>query len=177
MADKNGLRRVLAVIALVLASVLLAAASRSARAQILLSPLQDLAKNVAVAAEAGWTDTGVDVAAGDTLSFVATGEINLQKGNPEAVCGPGGVDLITVDQPVPNANLGALIGKLAQTVAVRADKDSGAETVDEIFVLFVVGADGTFTAPFKGRIYLGVNENVLKDNAGGFSVVVTRRPG
>ena len=87
-----------------------------------------------------------------------------------------GIDLITVDQPVPNANLGTLIGKLAQTVVKRVDEDSKIETTDEVFILFVVGADGTFTAPFKGRIYLGVNENVLKDNGGAFSVVIVRRP-
>jgi hypothetical protein len=176
MAARSRIRQGLAVAALLLGSVLLSAAPHAAQDQILLPPLQDLGKNVAVAADAGWTDTGIDVAAGDTIVFAASGEINLQKGNPEAVCGPAGVDLITVDQPVPNANLGALIGKLAQTVARRVDEDSGVETVDEIFVLFVVGTEGTFTAPFKGRIYLGVNENVLKDNAGAFSVVITRRP-
>jgi hypothetical protein len=77
---------------------------------------------------------------------------------------------------VPKANLGVLIGKLAQPLAKRVDEDSGLEIQDEIFVLFVVGAEGSFTAPFKGRLYLGVNEDVLKDNGGAFSVVVVRRP-
>src|SRR5512138_417780 len=76
-------------------------------------------KTIAVAAEAGWVDTGIDVAQGDELRFTATGEINLQKGNPEAACGPAGLDLVTVDQPVPNVNLGALIGKVSQVIARR----------------------------------------------------------
>lgn len=139
-------------------------------------PPAPLEKTVSVPADAGWADTGIDVAAGDELRFSATGEIDLQRGNPEAVCGPGGIDLVTLDQPVPNANLGALIGKLALPIASRVDKDSGMEIRDEVFVLFVAGPDGAFTAPFKGRLYLGVNENVLKDNGGAYSVVIVRRP-
>jgi hypothetical protein len=175
MAARNRARGRL-VIGLALGSALFLTARPAPQNQVPPPPAAPLEKAVAVAADAGWVDTSIDVAAGDTLTFVATGEIDLQKGNPEAVCGPGGIDLITVDQPVPNANLGALIGKLSQPVAKRVDEDAGTETTDEIFVLFVVGAEGTFTAPFKGRIYLGVNENVVKDNAGEFSVAVTRRP-
>jgi hypothetical protein len=176
MAVRNRLRAGLVLGAVALGSALLSTARPAPQDQVPPGPAAPLEKTVAVAADAGWVDTVIDVAAGDTLTFAASGEIDLQRGNPEAVCGPGGIDLITVDQPVPNANLGALIGKLSQPVAKRVDEDSGKETIDEIFVLFVVGAEGTFTAPFKGRIYLGINENVLKDNGGQFSVVVTRRP-
>jgi hypothetical protein len=134
-------------------------------------PVPPLEKKIVVPAAGGWLDTGIDVGPGEELLFAATGEIDLQKGNPEAVCGPGGLDLVTVEQPVPNANLGALIGRIAQL-----DEDSGLEVRDEIFVLFPIGAEGRAAVPFKGRLYLGINENVLKDNAGEFEVVVTRRP-
>src|SRR5512142_1232491 len=107
-------------------------------------------KTIAVAADAGWVDTGIDVAQGDELRFAATGEINLQKGNPEAVCGPAGLDLVTVDQPVPNVNLGALIGKVSQVIARRVDQDSKMEITDEAFVLFLVGQEASVTVPFKG---------------------------
>ncbi len=176
MAARNRARGSLAVAALVLAAALFAAGRPGPQDQVPATPAAPFEKTVAVGGDAGWVDTAVDVSAGDALHFAATGEIDLQKGNPEAVCGPGGIDLITVDQPVPNANLGTLIGKLAQTVVKRVDEESKIETTDEVFILFVVGADGTFTAPFKGRIYLGVNENVLKDNGGAFSVVIVRRP-
>jgi hypothetical protein len=135
-----------------------------------------LEKPVAVAADAGWVDTGIDVAPGEVILFRAAGEVNLQKGNPEATCGPDGLDLVTVDQPIPDANLGALIGKVAQLVASRPDEDSGQEIRDEVFVLFLVGSERAVAAPLKGRLYLGVNENVHRDNAGEFSVVVVRRP-
>lgn len=135
-----------------------------------------LEKPVAVAAEAGWVDTGIDVVPGEVILFRASGEVNLQRGNPEAACGPDGLDLVTVDQPIPDANLGALIGKVAQLVASRPDEGSGREIRDEVFVLFLIGTERAVVAPFKGRLYLGVNENVQKDNAGEFSVFVARRP-
>jgi hypothetical protein len=144
--------------------------------QIVGQAAPPLETKVVVPAAGGWLDTGIDVGPGEELLFVATGEINLQKGNPEAVCGPGGLDLITVGQPVPNANLGALIGRIAQLVASRIDEDSGLEVRDEVFVLVPIGAEGRAAVPFKGRLYLGVNENVLKDNAGEFEVLVAKRP-
>lgn len=135
-----------------------------------------LEKTVSIAGDAGWVDTAVDIGPGDEIHFSATGEILLQKGNPDAVCGPAGLDLLTADQPVPMANLGALIGKIVQVVARRVDEDSGIEVRDEIFILFVVGPESAVTVPFKGRLYLGINENVLRDNGGAYTVVVRRRP-
>jgi hypothetical protein len=131
---------------------------------------------IAVPADAGWVDTGIDVGPGEELAFSASGEVSLQRGNPDAGCGPGGLDVFTVDQPVPNENLGALIGRVAQLVSTRMDEDSGMEIRDEIFVLFFIGPERTVTVPVKGRLYLGLNENVLKDNAGEFTVLVSRRP-
>lgn len=147
--------------------------SMPAQDQAVVLPLE---KTIAVAADAGWVDTAIDVGPGEEIRISASGEISLQRGNPEAVCGPEGVDLVTGDQPIPNVNLGALIGKVAQPVARRVDEDSGIEIRDEIFVLFPAGKEATVTAPLKGRLYLGINENVLKDNGGVFSVVVVRRP-
>jgi len=135
-----------------------------------------LEKAIAVAADAGWVDTGIDVAPGDQLQFVASGQIDLQRGNPEAQCGPAGLDLVTVDQPIPNENIGELIGKVAQLVATRIDPKSALEIRDEVFALFPIGPERTVAAPLKGRLYLGINENALKDNGGSFAVTVIRRP-
>ncbi len=175
MAAKISTRSVLAVGAGLLGLAALAAGwgSPQVPGQIAVPPLE---KTVIVPADSGWVDTAIDVGPGDELRFSASGEIDLQRGNPEAVCGAGGIDLITGEQPIPNANLGALIGKVVQLVASRVDEDSGMEVRDEIFALFLIGQENTVTVPFKGRLYLGVNENVLKDNGGQFSVVVIRRP-
>lgn len=180
MAAKRrvGLVPAAAVAAVLAGLALVAAAAAFAPAQDAPPAAAPLEKTVTVAGEAGWTDTGLDLGPGDEVRFAASGEVLLQKGNPEAVCGPAGIDLLTTDQPIPSANLGALIGKIGQVVARRVDEDSGVETRDEIFVLFVIGPEGSATASFKGRLYLGVNENVLRDNGGAFTVAITvrRRP-
>jgi hypothetical protein len=176
MRVKTGFRVLLAVCA-ALGIVALAAAGLPAQDPVQAVPVPPpLEKTVAVPADAGWVDTEIDVEPGQELRFTAAGRIDLQKGNPEASCGPEGIDLVTVEQPVPNANLGTLIGKVVQLVARRVDEDSGQEVRDEIFVLFPVGPEGALTVTFKGRLYLGVNENVLRDNGGEFAVVVVRRP-
>jgi hypothetical protein len=137
----------------------------------------ELVKKMAVPAAAGWVDTGLDVLPGQEFYFKASGEVSLQRNNPSANCGPAGLDLMTVQQPVPNQNLGALIGKIAQVVSVRRDEDTGEEIVDEIAEYVFIGAESGLAAPAKGRLYLGVNENVVRDNAGEFTVLVYRRPG
>jgi hypothetical protein len=176
LADRYGPRIVLVAVAAAVGLAVLAPAGLVSRAQDVVAPPPQPERRIAVAADGGWIDTAIDVGPGEEIRFAASGEINLQRGNPDAVCGPAGLDLITVEQPIPNAALGALIGKVVQLVASRVDEDSGLEVRDEIFILFLVGPENTLTVPFKGRLYLGINENVLKDNTGEFSVVVERRP-
>lgn len=133
-----------------------------------------LLKRVAVPASAGWVDTGLDVLPGEEFYFKAAGEISLQKGNPSANCGPAGIDIMTVQQPVPDQNLGALIGKVAQLIGVRTDEDTGEEVRDEIAAYFFIGPENGLSAPVKGRLYLGINEDVIRDNNGEFTVQVFR---
>jgi hypothetical protein len=176
MTDRGERRRAAfaLAVALVLAGAVPARPVPPAQDPAVLPPQTE--RTVVVPADGGWVDTGIDVGPGEELVFWAFGEISLQRGNPEAVCGPGGLDLVTVEQPVPQANLGALVGRIAQLVASRIDPDSGQEIRDEVFVLFLIGPESAASVPFKGRLYLGVNENVVKDNGGEFSVLVTRRP-
>jgi hypothetical protein len=135
----------------------------------------ELVKRVVLPGNPGWADTGLDVAAGEEFYIFGSGEITLQRGNPSADCGPQGLDLMTVQQPIPNQNIGALIGKVSQLISVRKDEDSGQEIRDEIVRYFFIGAESDVTMPISGRLSLGVNENVLKDNGGEFTVVIYRR--
>jgi hypothetical protein len=137
----------------------------------------ELVKKLTVPGNAGWVDTGLDAAQGDAFHFKASGEISLQKGNPAANCGPAGLDLVTTQQPVPDRNIGALIGKVAQLIDVKKDEDTGEEIRDEIVRTFFVGEAADLTAPIRGRLYLGVNENIFKDNGGEFTVLIYRRKG
>jgi multiple sugar transport system permease protein len=69
----------------------------------------------------------------------------------------------------------SMIGRMGHFIGLRNFIDLLGDsifhqTVRNTFVYAMV------TVPFKGRLYLGVNENVLKDNGGEYAVLVVRRP-
>jgi hypothetical protein len=117
-----------------------------------------------------WTDTGYDVEGDQTFSFSASGGISLQEGNPMAYCGPDGYDLKTVQQPIQNENIGALIGKVVLLISIEVDEETGEETRNERVEIFYIGSDRIVSMPISGRLFLGVNENVAEDNSGQFTV-------
>jgi hypothetical protein len=128
---------------------------------------------VVVPGNAAWTDTGLEVSAGDVFSFEAEGQITLQKGNPEAECGPDGYDLQTLQQPLTGRNLGSLIGKVVIAVTVTINEKTKEERQEETAELFYVGSKSRVEMPAKGRLFLGINENVIGDNGGEFRVTVS----
>jgi hypothetical protein len=134
-----------------------------------------LVKKIVVPGNAGWVDTGIDVEEGLEFVFIGEGKISLQKGNPEAECGPEGYDIQGIQQPLPEFNLGCLAGRVAQLLAVRTDEKTGEEIRDELVRFFYIGREQTVAMPVQGRLYIGVNENVVKDNDGQFSVEIYRK--
>lgn len=132
-------------------------------------------KELVVPADAGWVDTGIDVEEDEELFFICDGEVSLQRGNPEAACGPDGTDIQGLQQPVPDHNLGAFVGKVGLVVAVRTDDKTGEEVKEELAKTFFIGRSRTVAMPMRGRLYLGVNENVVRDNDGRFRVLVFKR--
>jgi len=131
-----------------------------------------LAQKITVPANIAWTDTGREVRGGDEFYFQASGGISLQKGNPMAFCGPEGYNLRTVQQPIKDKNIGSLIGKVVQGLAVTKDKETGEETKNELTEYFYIGPENYVSLPMTGRLFLGVNENVVGDNTGEFTVLV-----
>jgi hypothetical protein len=131
-------------------------------------------KELIVPGNAGWVDTGIDVEEDEEYFFRGEGEISLQKGNPEAACGPDGADIQGLQQPLPERNLGCLAGRVSQVLAVRTDEKTGEEIRDEFVRYFFIGREIAVVMPIKGRLYIGVNENVVRDNDGEFRVVIFR---
>jgi hypothetical protein len=129
-------------------------------------------RTVVVPGNAAWTDSGMEVVQGQEIRFEAAGNISLQKGNPQADCGPDGYDLRIIQQPLPDRNMGALIGKVVIAVTVFKDPDTGKERTDEAAELFYIGAGCRVAMPAKGRLFLGINELVVGDNAGEFTVAI-----
>jgi len=129
-------------------------------------------RTVSVPGHIPWTDTGLDVVEGQTVYFRAVGSVSLQKGNPVAYCGPSGYNLQTVQQPIQKRNLGALIGKVYLLISVEEDPETGEEIRNELSQLFYIGPENRIIMPLQGRLFLGVNENLVQDNGGMFEVVI-----
>lgn len=112
--------------------------------------------DIVVDGTAPWTDTGIDVTAGDVIEVIAGGEVFH---NESSSIGPEGFpnrpELLT---PLPSANHAGLLGQVGT---------SGAS--------FYVGRDTTFTAERDGRLFLGINDGGLENNRGNFTARVTVR--
>lgn len=127
---------------------------------------------VNVLSTVNWIDTGLDVEEGEQIQFRATGRICLQRGNPIAYCGPDGKNLKTIQQPLKDSNIGALIGQVIFLVSVEVDEETGEEIRNEMKESFYIGKKNKVFMPIKGRLFLGINENLVKDNVGEFEVEI-----
>ncbi len=105
-----------------------------------------------------WTDTGIDVRAGQTVTVDSSGTIQMSD-NAQDTATPAGSTSgrRAPDAPIVNQPAGALLARIGN--------------YGPIFV----GNRGSFTAPVLGRLYFGVNDDHLPDNAGEFIVNVTTR--
>jgi hypothetical protein len=113
-------------------------------------------KKVQVAGTKQWTDTGIDVAAGERVLVVAQGEIRyLSK-----LAGPEGLprdwrDLLR-SLPVNAAGGGTLIGRIGDAPAVA----------------FAIGAKKEVTVNRGGRLFLGLNQGEKEAGEGNFEAQV-----
>jgi hypothetical protein len=119
-----------------------------------------------------WTDTGLDVTEGQVVYFRAKGQIRLQLGNPVTYCRPDGYNYQSVQQPLQDKNIGALIGKVYLLISVETDEETGEEIRNELSETFYIGSANRVTVPMNGRLFLGINENLVADNDGFFTVVI-----
>ena len=106
-----------------------------------------------VSANQQWTDSGVDVRVGQTIYFEAEGRIRWGRDRQD---GPGGErdSPSNPNRPMGNRNAAALIGRIGND-------------------MFFIGDDtGPVRMRSSGRLYLGVNDDVLTDNSGNFRVIV-----
>jgi len=127
---------------------------------------------ISVMSNVGWTDTGLNVFEGQEVYFRARGQISLQKGNPVTYCGPDGYSYQSTQQPLRDKNIGALIGKVYLLVSVEVDEETGEEVRNELEELFYIGSANRIMMPMTGRLFLGINENLVVDNEGTFTVTI-----
>jgi hypothetical protein len=112
-------------------------------------------RTINVIASTAWTDTGIDLRAGQTVAFESAGEVTWGPGRRD---GPAGErnSPSNPNRPMPNRPAAALIGRVGE----------GSD-------YFFIGDDtGQIRVRNGGRLYLGPNDDVLDDNRGNYRVVV-----
>ncbi len=113
-------------------------------------------RQVNVTAREAWTDTGIDVRAGQAIFFVASGETRWGPNRRDGAAGERNSP-VNPGRPLPDRPAAALIGRIGNGNDV-----------------FFIGADASpLRARSSGRLYLGVNDDVLTDNTGSLRVTVS----
>jgi len=114
-------------------------------------------RTVAVAAAVPWNDSDIEVRAGQSIYIEARGEVRWGRDRRD---GPAGENNSPSNpgRPMPNRPAAALIGKI------------GSNSTD---YFFIGGESGPIRVRSSGRLYLGINDDVLTDNTGNFRVVVS----
>jgi Ca2+-binding EF-hand superfamily protein len=103
-----------------------------------------------------WTDSGIAVRAGDVITFNASGSITMRNNDAGDPASPAGSTRgrTANDAPIRGALAGALIAKIDNYGAM------------------LIGDRGSIRMPVSGRLYLGVNDDLLTDNSGSFTVAI-----
>jgi hypothetical protein len=116
-------------------------------------------QTVRVNSQQRWTDTGITVRQGDTITFNTTGQIQMSDNPQDVAISAGAVSRrMAKDAPINSVLAGALIGQIGG------------------YPPFAIGDQRSITAPVSGRLYLGVNDDYLVDNRGEFTVAIGVQP-
>ena len=106
-------------------------------------------------AAVAWTDTGIDVRAGRDVYLNSTGRIHW---GPNRQDGPGG------DGTARKTTRGRFPRPAAATIIRRVGES------DDVF--FIGAESGPIRMRESGRLFLGINDDMLNDNSGAFRVTV-----
>ncbi len=114
-------------------------------------------REVWVAANRQWTDTGIDVRDGQPVYFTTNnGDIQWRRGEHTKAGGDPGAPY-DPHRPIPSRPIGALIGRV------------GDRSGD---YFFIGDSEDRFRMRGSGRLFLGVNDSNVADNQGAYRVTV-----
>ena len=113
-------------------------------------------RSIVVSADVPFVDTGIDVRSGQEIYFRASGQVRW---GPNRRDGPDGERNSPENRarPIPNRPAAALIGRVGGT-----SRDP----------FFIGSEEGAIRTRSSGRLFLGINDDVLDDNSGNFRVIV-----
>ncbi|MGA8230297.1 MAG: LssY C-terminal domain-containing protein [Candidatus Acidiferrales bacterium] len=144
--------------------LLLSAPAAYARAATPRPPAQTSPQTVTISAETVWTDTKIDLQAGEKIRITCSGTIQVpadKQENSPISTGPEGLarswkDLMRIF-PVPDGNRGTVIGRIGDDDAAQP---------------FAVGAAKEITVIVPGRLYLGINQQKQDQADGSFEATI-----
>jgi hypothetical protein len=110
---------------------------------------------VSVDARTQWTDAGVDVRGGQEMIFSGNGEVRWGPGRRDGAAGERNSEYNN-GRPMPDRPAAALIGKIGE----NGDP------------FFIGGSAQPIRVRGSGRLFLGLNDDYLLDNAGFLRVTV-----
>jgi hypothetical protein len=113
-------------------------------------------REVLVSGDVPWVDAGIEVRAGQVLFFQARGTVWWGPGRKNGPEGEHGSPH-NPNRPIPSRPAASLIGRIG----------------DGNDAFFIGNEQGPIRARSSGRLYLGVNDDVLRDNHGNFRVLVS----
>jgi len=114
-------------------------------------------RGMLIPADQPWTDTGIHVRAGDVFRIDANGSINWGPNRTDDANGEVNSPY-NANRPLPNRAAGALIGRIGNA---------------EPF--FIGSGIQSLRAGSTGQLYIGINDDFLRDNSGTFRVFVDPR--
>jgi len=129
-------------------------------------PVPPGAVPVRVFANAPWTDTGINLRAGDIVAVTASGLISVEPGGKIPPKAPGGF--------APDCAAAASIygGRFGTFPAPRLPCWSLIGRVGGNGAVVEVGSKGSFRAGSNGRLLLGINDDSFAGNSGAWTAVV-----
>jgi hypothetical protein len=121
-------------------------------------PSYGTARTVTIPANQTWSNSGIDVRRGEVIHFRASGNVTLSQ-NPRDYGTPAGANdgRMAGNSPLRGVTGGMLIGRVGNSQP------------------FVIGAEADVTMPANGRLFLGVNDDDVRDKTGSFVVQMLPR--
>jgi serine/threonine-protein kinase len=131
------------------------------------APIPRGAISIRVPANVPWTDTGIDLRPGDSVTVAATGLVAVETSGRIPPKAPGGF--------APDCRAAASIygGRFGIFPAPQLPCWSLIGRIGGTGTIFEVGVRGTFQARSDGRLFLGINDDSMANNSGFWTAAVT----
>lgn len=121
---------------------------------------------VIVPARQPWTETGIVVRRGETLTFDVSGEIVFDRIGSTATAGRNSNGANDRNMPVPSAPTATLIGRVVPARGGIVGQASASPA-------FAIGDQRNVVMPANGILQIGINDTGFNDNRGEFRVGIT----